>query len=291
MKYFQINPNITPRTSRALERYLIEINKYKLLAENEEEELCKMIREGNQDAFQLLINSNLRFVVSVAKQYQNQGLSLLDLINEGNLGLIAAAKKFDVTKGFKFISYAIWWIRQSIILAISKHRDTIKFPINKLNTTRKYMVFAAKFEQEQQRPPTLAEICLAMKIGEEDILQINEIRRTLSFDAPISTENENLSLLDIIKNYDDSPEYRMLKESQSFMFNCLLNELADKEIFILKKYFGLDGEVPLTFNEIANLLNNTSAEYIRKIKNKAIEKLRKTKYLEKFYTDNIEDYT
>ena len=285
MQKFGISTQITVRSSRALERYLSDINKIKLLGVEEETELASRIRMGNQEAFKKLVNSNLRFVISIAKQYQHQGLSLLDLINEGNLGLISAAEKFDETKGFKFISYAVWWIRQSISLALARHRDVVKLPLSKVNMAKKVYSMAVKFEQEQQRMPTIYEIAEKTEMSMSQITDFYNYKKTLSFDAPISNENEDLSLLDLLKNDENLPETELLRESQQYVFSKLLGKLNDKEQFVLKKYYGFNGEPALTLGEIAKLMNKTS-ESVRMIKSKSIIKLKKLVRYKSILIDN-----
>ncbi|MDR2834910.1 MAG: sigma-70 family RNA polymerase sigma factor [Bacteroidales bacterium] len=274
MKQIKITTSITPRLEKSLDIYLRDINKIPMLSNEDELKITREINAGNQESLQKLINANLRFVVSVAKQYQNQGLSLLDLINEGNIGLIIAAEKFDETKGFKFISYAVWWIRQSIILAISKHSDIIKVPINKIAVAKKVYTMKKSFFQKEEREPNIEEISLYTNIKENIIKDVSNYKRTLSIDKPLSEDDDESSLLDLIINSENSPEFNLLKESENYVFNSFFTKITNKEVFVIKKCYGLDGEAPLTYGEIGMLID-ASGESVRKIKNKAISKLKR----------------
>lgn len=270
-----------------MDLYLNDISNISLLSAEEETDLLKQIKKGNKLAYHRLIESNLRFVVSVAKQYQNQGLLLIDLISEGNLGLILAAEKFDETKGFKFISYAIWWIRQSIILSIAQNQDTIKIPINKINLARKIYRMQNNFEKINGRKITIDELCTISKLSEKKVYEILSLKKTLSCDNPISNNNneENITIIDIYETYENIPDKDITQKSQSSFFNTILLKLKEKERQILIYNYGLGGNVPLSYTEIAITLN-TTAENIRGIKQRALKKLQK--YLqnkEYFYED------
>lgn len=278
---------ITSKITRSMDLYLNDISNISLLSAEEETDLLKQIKKGNKLAYHRLIESNLRFVVSVAKQYQNQGLLLIDLISEGNLGLILAAEKFDETKGFKFISYAIWWIRQSIILSIAQNQDTIKIPINKINLARKIYRMQNNFEKINGRKITIDELCTISKLSEKKVYEILSLKKTLSCDNPISNNNneENITIIDIYETYENIPDKDITQKSQSSFFNTILLKLKEKERQILIYNYGLGGNVPLSYTEIAITLN-TTAENIRGIKQRALKKLQK--YLqnkEYFYED------
>jgi RNA polymerase primary sigma factor len=280
MQRFEKTSKITRRTSPALDKYLSDIHKIRLIDGEEEADLAMRIKAGDREAFVRLVNANLRFVVSIAKQYQNQGLPLLDLINEGNLGLIAAAEKFDASKGFKFVSYAVWWIRQAIILALMRHGDMIKLPVNKIIMAKRIYFLSARFEQIHQRKPSFAEISKQTNLSESQISELYEFKKTLSFDTPLSTDNTEMTLIDLFVTNDNLPEQKLLNESKQYLFAKLLAHLDTRERFVITKYYGFDNNIPLTFGEIASLMHNTS-ECVRIIKNKAIYKLKKlSKYKE-----------
>lgn len=275
MRQLKINKSITNRESQSLEKYLQEIGKEELLTPEEEVELAQKIKKGDSKALEKLTRANLRFVVSVAKQYQNQGLSLPDLINEGNLGLIKAAQKFDETRGFKFISYAVWWIRQSIVLAIAEQSRLVRLPLNQVGSVSKINKVLNKFEQENERRPSVEEISEEADMPEgkvEDALKANASRH-VSVDAPYVTGEDN-SLLDIIPN-NDSPlaDRELLMDSLREEISQALTVLNERERNIVECSFGI-GQPEMTLEEIGQKFGLTR-ERVRQIKEKAIRKLRR----------------
>jgi len=275
MRQLKITKSITNRESASLDKYLQEIGKYELISVEEEVELARRIKKGDQDAIEKLTRANLRFVVSVAKQYQNQGLSLPDLINEGNLGLIKAAEKFDETRGFKFISYAVWWIRQSIMQAINEQSRIVRLPLNQVSSLTKYKKAIAKFEQENLRKPTEKELSELMEIDLSKIKRtVNISGHHVSVDAPFS-ENEDGSLLDVIYN-DDSPraDKNLELESLRIEIERALSTLTPREKDIIKSSFGI-GIEQLSLEEIG-IKYNLTRERVRQIREKAIKRLRNT---------------
>ncbi|MCC7430655.1 RNA polymerase sigma factor RpoD/SigA [bacterium] len=262
------------RENQSLERYLQEISDVSLLTVDEEINLAKKIRDGDQWALEKMTTSNLRFVVSVAKEYQNQGLSLGDLINEGNLGLIKAAKRFDETRGFKFISYAVWWIRQSILQALAEHSRVVRLPLNRVGTLNKISKVASELEQINEREPTTQEI------AEELALQSFEVANTLkissrhsSLDEPFQTGDKN-SLIDVIpSDQKPAPDNALMQESLRIEIERVLDTLTEREKKVVKLYFGIEREKPLTLEEIGELFSLTR-ERVRQIKKKAIRRLR-----------------
>ena len=273
MRQLKITRSITNRESEALEKYLSEIGKEELLSTDEEVELAQRIRKGDQAALERLTKANLRFVVSVAKQYQNQGLALPDLINEGNLGLIKAAEKFDETRGFKFISYAVWWIRQSILQAIAEQSRIVRLPLNQVGSMNKINQVLNKFEQENERKPSIDEISEQIDLPEEKIDEAMQINgRHISMDAPF-VDGEDNSLLDVLVN-DDAPmaDRQLVMESlRSEIANALLM-LNERERRIVTAFYGI-GEPEMTLEEIGNKYGLTR-ERVRQIKEKAIRRLR-----------------
>lgn len=273
MRQLKITKSITNRKEPSLNRYLQEIGSEPPLTIEEEIDLAQRIRRGDRRALDKLTKANLRFVVSVAKQYQNQGLSLSDLINEGNMGLIKAAEKFDETRGFKFISYAVWWIRQSILQAIAEKSKMIKLPLNQVGTVNKISHASSKFEQQFERRPSLNEIADTLDLPEEKIEEaINASGRAVSVDAPLS-DNEGNSLIDVIPN-DSIPDTdeEMLMESLREEISRALNFLDERERVVIESYFGI-GQPELTLEEIAHKCGLTR-ERVRQIREKAIRKLR-----------------
>ncbi len=275
MRQLKITKSITNRENASLDKYLQEIGREELITVEEEVELAQRIRKGDRRALDKLTKANLRFVVSVAKQYQNQGLSLPDLINEGNLGLIKAAEKFDETRGFKFISYAVWWIRQSILQALAEQSRIVRLPLNQIGSLNKINKALAKFEQENERRPSVDE--LAEKLGAKD--QEDKIAETLkisgrhvSVDAPF-VEGEDNSLLDVLVN-DDSPiaDNTLMDESLLVEINRALSTLTPRENEIVKLFFGIGGQ-EMTLEEIGVKFGLTR-ERVRQIKEKAIKKLK-----------------
>ncbi len=273
MRQLKITKSITNRESASLDKYLQEIGKEELLSIDEEVELAQRIRKGDRKALERLTKANLRFVVSVAKQYQNQGLSLSDLINEGNVGLIKAAEKFDETRGFKFISYAVWWIRQSILQAIAEQSRIVRLPLNQVGSVNKITRALNQFEQENERRPNTREIAERTDIPEEKIdeaLQVNG--RHISVDAPF-VDGEDNSLLDVMVN-DNSPmaDLELVKESLNAEIKTALQMLSERERNVITAFFGI-GQPEMTLEEIGAKYGLTR-ERVRQIKEKAIRRLR-----------------
>jgi RNA polymerase primary sigma factor len=272
----KIIKQFTNRESQSLDKYLQDIGKVDLLTLEEEIALAIKIKEGNAQALETLTKANLRFVVSVAKQYQNQGLSLGDLINEGNLGLIKAAKRFDETRGFKFISYAVWWIRQSILQALAEQSRIVRLPLNRVGALNKIGKAYSNLEQEFEREPSASEIAreLDMDVGEvADTLKISG--RHVSMDAPFTQGEEN-RLLDVIQSDEQPPpDQRLMKESLKAEINRALSTLTEREAEVIKLYFGLNKEHSMTLEEIGERFHLTR-ERVRQIKEKAIRRLRHT---------------
>jgi len=274
MRQLKIVKSITNRESASLDKYLQEIGREELVTPEEEVELAQRIRKGDQKALEKLARANLRFVVSVAKQYQNQGLSLPDLINEGNLGLIKAAEKFDETRGFKFISYAVWWIRQSILQALAEQSRIVRLPLNQVGSLNKINKAQSEFEQKNERQPSAAELAEMIDVPQDkigDTLRVSG--RHISVDAPF-VEGEDNSLLDVLPN-DDSPmaDKGLVNESLSTEIDRALQILTVREREIIKSFFGI-GCQEMTLEEIGERLDLTR-ERVRQIKEKAIRKLKK----------------
>ncbi len=283
MRQLKITKSITNRESASLDKYLQEIGREELISVSEEVELAQRIKKGDHAALEKLTRANLRFVVSVAKQYQNQGLSLPDLINEGNLGLIRAAQKFDETRGFKFISYAVWWIRQSILQALAEQSRIVRLPLNQVGSLNKISKELSKFEQENERRPSPEELadCLGLPVDKvSDTLKVSG--RHISVDAPF-VDGEDNSLLDVLPN-DDSPmaDSSLNKESLSKEVDRALKQLYDRERDILKMFFGI-GCPEMTLEEIGAKFDLTR-ERVRQIKEKAIRRLKgqKSKLLKSY---------
>jgi RNA polymerase primary sigma factor len=279
----KIIKQFTNRESQSLDRYLQEIGKEELLTPIEEVELAKKIREGDEKALEKMVKANLRFVVSVAKQYQNQGLSLGDLINEGNLGLIKAAKRFDETRGFKFISYAVWWIRQSILQALAEQSRIVRLPLNRVGTLTKIGKAYNQLEQQFEREPTAEEIATALEMETSDINAALKLQgRHVSVDAPFSKTDEKNSLLDVLVNAENpSPDEKLMRDSLKKEVERILLTLTEREADVIRLYFGLEGGHALTLEEIGEKFNLTR-ERVRQIKEKAIRRLRhasRSKYL------------
>ena len=274
MRQLKITKSITNRESASLDKYLQEIGREELVSPEEEVELAQRIRKGDQEALEKLTRANLRFVVSVAKQYQNQGLSLPDLINEGNLGLIKAAEKFDETRGFKFISYAVWWIRQSILQALAEQSRIVRLPLNQVGSLNKINKALGKFEQENERQPSTEELADMIDIPKDKIVDTLRVSgRHVSVDAPF-VEGEDNSLLDVLPN-DDSPsaDRGLTNESLGTEIERALQILTVREREIIKSFFGI-GCQEMTLEEIGERLDLTR-ERVRQIKEKAIRKLKK----------------
>ena len=273
MRQLKITKSITNRESQSLDKYLQEIGREDLISVEEEVELASRIRQGDRRALEKLTKANLRFVVSVAKQYQNQGLSLPDLINEGNLGLIKAAEKFDETRGFKFISYAVWWIRQSILQALAEQSRIVRLPLNQVGSLNKISKALNKFEQENERRPSADEIADQLGIPVEKIADtMKQQGRHISVDAPF-VDGEDNSLLDVLVN-DDSPsaDRTLVNESLSKEIDRALDTLTPREKSIICMFFGIGGQEK-TLEEIGDEFNLTR-ERVRQIKEKAIRRLR-----------------
>jgi RNA polymerase primary sigma factor len=274
MRQLKITKSITSRDSASLEKYLADISKEEMISPDEEIVLAKKIREGDEAALDRLTRANLRFVVSVAKQYQNQGLTLPDLINEGNLGLIKAAKRFDETRGFKFISYAVWWIRQSIMQAISEHARIVRLPVNQLGSLTKINKAFTKLEQEYEREPSLEELAEITDLTVDKISDAFRIStRQVSVDAPLLNGEDN-SLLDVIQNKEvEQADTIMMNHSLKKEIERSLNILDEKERDVISLFFGLESEDPYTLEEIGEKYD-LSRERVRQIKEKALKKLR-----------------
>ena len=273
MRQLKITKSITNRESASLDKYLQEIGREELVTPEEEVELAQRIHKGDQEALEKLTRANLRFVVSVAKQYQNQGLSLPDLINEGNLGLIKAAEKFDETKGFKFISYAVWWIRQSILQALAEQSRIVRLPLNQVGSLNKINKALSKFEQENERQPSNEELSEMIDVPKEKISDTLRVSgRHVSVDAPF-VEGEDNSLLDVLPN-DDSPmaDKGLVNESLNTEIERALSTLTDREREIIKSFFGI-GCQEMTLEEIGERFGLTR-ERVRQIKEKAIRRLK-----------------
>jgi RNA polymerase primary sigma factor len=275
MRQLKITKSITNRESASLDKYLQEIGKEELITVEEEVELAQRIKKGDQKALEKLTKANLRFVVSVAKQYQNQGLSLPDLINEGNLGLIKAAEKFDETRGFKFISYAVWWIRQSILQALAEQSRIVRLPLNQVGSLNKINKAYSRFEQENERKPSAEELSVVLDLPAEKISDTLRVSgRHISVDAPF-VEGEANSLLDVLIN-DDSPnaDHSLINESLSREIDRALQTLTEREQDIIKLFFGIACS-EMTLEEIGEKFGLTR-ERVRQIKEKAIRRLRHT---------------
>ncbi len=279
MRQLKITNHITQRDNHSLEKYLQEIAKEQLLTDEQEVELARKVREGDPMALEKMVKANLRFVVSVAKQYQNQGLQLSDLINEGNLGLIKAAQKFDETRGFKFISYAVWWIRQSVLQALVEQSRIIRLPLNKVGSYNKITRTMYEFEQKYQREPTNEELEEILKINKKEIDEIiRGAHKHVSMDAPFSggDEDDQNTLYDVIQDEDASGSYKlMISESLKAEIKKALTVLPKRDADIVSCYFGLRGEIHMTLEEIGKKFDLTR-ERVRQIKERSLRRLRKT---------------
>ena len=273
MRQLKITKSITNRESASLDKYLQEIGKEELITVEEEVELAQRIRKGDQEALEKLTKANLRFVVSVAKQYQNQGLSLPDLINEGNLGLIKAAEKFDETRGFKFISYAVWWIRQSILQALAEQSRIVRLPLNQVGSLNKINKASARFEQEHERTPSAEELAAELELPREKVTDTLRVAgRHISVDAPFADGEDN-SLLDVLVNPDSPNADRgLINESLAKEVDRALETLSERERDIIRYFFGI-GCSEMTLEEIGEKFGLTR-ERVRQIKEKAIRRLR-----------------
>jgi RNA polymerase primary sigma factor len=289
MRQLKISRQITNRESASLDRYLQEIGKFDLITAQDEIDLTRKIKRGDgkpidskeykegRRALEKLIKANLRFVVSVAKQYQNQGLSLGDLINEGNLGLIKAAKRFDETRGFKFISYAVWWIRQSILQALAEQSRIVRLPLNRVGTLNKIGKAFSQLEQEYERDPSTEELAQVLDMNSSEVTDTLKIAgRHISVDAPFAQGDDN-RLLDVLQNDSQRPDHSLMQESLRIEVERSLSALSPREADVIRSYFGIGMENPLTLEEIGEKFKLTR-ERVRQIKEKAIRRLRNSPY-------------
>jgi len=276
MRQLKIIKQVTNREALSVDKYLHEISKEDLLTAEQEVELARRIRKGDEEALEKLIRSNLRFVVSVAKQYQNQGLSLPDLINEGNLGLIKAARRFDETRGFKFISYAVWWIRQSILQALAEQARIVRLPLNKIGSINKINRALAELEQRHEREPSIQEISKTLELAPEEIKEaLKNSTKPISMDAPLNEEEED-SMYDIMESDENPPpDEKLINESLNREIERALSSLTEREAKIIRLYYGLGNKHPFTLEEIGEKINLTR-ERVRQIKEKAIKRLKHT---------------
>lgn len=275
MRQLKISKSITNRESQSLEKYLQEIGKVELLTPEDEVQLALLIRQGDQKALDRLTKANLRFVVSVAKQYQNQGLTLPDLINEGNLGLIKAAQRFDETRGFKFISYAVWWIRQSILQALAEQARIVRLPLNKVGLTNRISKAFSQLEQEYEREPTAEELAYYLDLDTEDVTATLSMgARHVSMDSPLSEGEEN-TLIDVLENPNAETTDRQLdfKDSLKIEIDRSLSTLTERQKDVIRYFFGLGIDHPFSLEDIGQHFNLTR-ERVRQIKDKALTKLR-----------------
>lgn len=276
MRQLKITKQVTNRDTPSLDKYLQEIGKVDLITPEEEVMLARKIKAGDRDALSKLVKSNLRFVVSVAKQYQNQGMSLPDLINEGNLGLIKAAQRFDETRGFKFISYAVWWIRQAILQALAEQARIVRLPVNKIGSINKINRVFSRLEQEFEREPSANEIAEVLELAPEEVKEVLKTNgRTVSMDAPISSEEDN-NMYDVLQSEDNpSPDKHLINESLAYEIERALSTLSPRETKVIKLYFGINMKHPLTLEEIGEELGLTR-ERVRQIKEKALKRIQYT---------------
>ncbi len=276
MRQLKITKQVTNRETASLDKYLQEIGKVELITAEEEVRLAQRIKTGDRVALEKLTKANLRFVVSVSKQYQNQGLSLPDLINEGNLGLIKAAQRFDETRGFKFISYAVWWIRQSILQALAEQSRIVRLPLNKIGAINKINKTYAKLEQEFERPPNAEEIAKELEISETEVKEsLKNSGRHVSMDAPLVQDEDN-NMYDVMRNDEGpTPETELLYDSLRKEIDRAVSTLTPREADVVRLYFGLNGSHPMTLEEIGEKFDLTR-ERVRQIKEKAIRRLKHT---------------
>ena len=277
MRQLKITKQVTNRETASLDKYLQEIGRVDLITAEEEVELARKIKQGDGEALDRLVKANLRFVVSVSKQYQNQGLSLPDLINEGNLGLIKSAQRFDETRGFKFISYAVWWIRQSILQALAEQSRIVRLPLNKIGSINKINKAYAKLEQQLEREPTSDEIATNMDLLPQDVFEtLRNSGRHVSMDAPLSLNDEGGSMYDVMEEKDSlSPDKQLLIDSLRQEIERSLSTLTTREADVVRLYFGLNGAQSLTLEEIGDKFDLTR-ERVRQIKEKAVRRLKHT---------------
>lgn len=277
MRQLKITNKITSRESLALDKYLTDIGRIELLTPEEETDLAKRIREGDSLALEKLTKANLRFVVSVAKQYQNHGLSLSDLINEGNVGLMKAAKRFDESKGFKFISYAVWWIRQSILQAIVEYSRMVRLPLNKVNMYSKVNEAFLSFVQEFEREPTNEELGDLLNMNPNDVASVlSGAGKHLSVDAPLTDDEGSISMIDTMTmGEEESPDLKLMEQSLREDVKYGLSVLSPREMQVLSAYFGIDHSKALTLEEIGEMYGLTR-ERVRQIKDRALRRLKKS---------------
>lgn len=278
MRQLKISKQVTNRETASLDKYLLEIGRMELISAEEEVELARRVRMGDQKALDRLTKANLRFVVSVAKQYQNQGLTLPDLINEGNLGLIKAAQRFDETRGFKFISYAVWWIRQSILQSLAEQARIVRLPLNKIGSISKINKAYSELEQKLERAPTAYELAESLEVSADEVKQaLASTGRHVSMDAPLRDDDESSSsMYDVLQiNTLASPEYNLITDSLKKEINRSISTLTPREGDVVKLFFGLDGNSPLSLDEIGERFDLTR-ERVRQIKEKAIRRLKHT---------------
>lgn len=280
MKSFKITQKITKRDEASLDRYLQEVSKQEMITYHEEVELAKRIKMGDSEALNKLVKANLRFVISVAKQYQNQGIPLQDLITEGNIGLIKAAQRFDETKGFKFISYAVWWIRQSILQAIAEQSRIVRLPLNRISHISKVNRVISKIEQENEREMDIHEIAIECDMSPEEVMEAMMFNvKYSSLDAPVSSSDDSATLLDLLSDEDNpSPDNLLDKESLKMDLQRVIKTLQPREAEVITAAYGLNGAPPLSLDELAKQFHLTK-ERVRQIKDKAILKL-------KYYSKN-----
>ena len=275
MRQLKISKQVTNRDTPSLDKYLTEIGKVKLITAQQEVELAVRIKQGDDNALEELCKANLRFVVSVAKQYQGQGLTLPDLISEGNLGLIKAAKRFDETRGFKFISYAVWWIRQQILQSLAEQARIVRLPLNKIGSINRINKAFAKLEQEHERPPTAIELAELLEMTLEEVkTSMNNAGKHLSMDAPLREGDDSGTMLDVMKNNDmPDPVEALMTDSLRIEIERSLDGLSIREADVIRLYFGLNGNQPHTLEEIGQKFDLTR-ERVRQIKEKAIRRLK-----------------
>ena len=276
MRQLKITKQVTNRESKSLDKYLQDISRIPLITAEEEVELAQLIKNGDQKALDTLTTANLRFVVSVSKQYQNQGLTLPDLINEGNAGLVKAAKRFDETRGFKFISYAVWWIRQAILQALAEQSRIVRLPLNKIGSINKINKAYSFLEQENERPPSAQEIASKLDLSLTDVKQSMKISgRHVSMDAPFQ-EGETSNLYDVMNSSESPrPDSGLMQDALNIEVNRALNSLSEKEAEVIRHYYGISKKQPMSLQEIGDSFGLTR-ERVRQIKEKGIRRLRQT---------------
>lgn len=276
MRQLKITKQVTNRASKSLDKYLQDISRIPLITSDEEVELAQKIRAGDQKALDKLTTANLRFVVSVSKQYQNQGLALPDLINEGNAGLVKAAKRFDETRGFKFISYAVWWIRQAILQALAEQSRIVRLPLNKIGSINKINKAYSFLEQTHERPPSAEEIANSLDFTVSNVKQSMKISgKHVSMDAPFK-EGETSNLYDVVQSGESPmPDLHLMNDSLNVEVNRVLNTLSEKESEVISHYYGINKKQPMSLQEIGEAFGLTR-ERVRQIKEKAIRRLRHT---------------